>query len=76
MRRSVGRLDEELCPYLPPPKRAYAFCSLAPAAARVVVWLLPEIREINHNGVSRMCRMIASLQVRTCCAINSICLVE
>ncbi|GAB4819189.1 hypothetical protein N2152v2_006235 [Parachlorella kessleri] len=60
--RSLGRLDEELCACLPPSKRAYAFGSLGPAAARVVIWLLPELREINHNGVTRMCRMLASLQ--------------
>ncbi len=41
--RLVGRLDDGLEPYLPPHKRAYAFSSLAPAAARMAVWLLPDI---------------------------------
>lgn len=39
----MGRLDEGLEPYLPPHKRSYAFSSLAPAAARMAVWLLPDI---------------------------------
>ena len=60
--RLVGRLDEGLEPYLPPHKRSYVFASLAPAAARIVVWLLPDIPALNHLGVQRMCRMLASLQ--------------
>ena len=58
----MGRLDEGLEPYLPPHKRSYAFASLAPAAARMAVWLLPAIPALNHLGVQRMCRMLASLQ--------------
>ena len=61
-RRLVGRLDEGLEPYLPPHKRSYVFASLASAAARIVVWLLPDIPALNHLGVQRMCRMLASLQ--------------
>ncbi|PRW57112.1 exocyst complex component SEC8 [Chlorella sorokiniana] len=60
--RLVGRLDDGLEPYLPPHKRSYAFSSLAPAAARMAVWLLPDIPALNHLGVQRMCRMLASLQ--------------
>lgn len=55
-------MDEGLEPYLPPHKRSYAFASLAPAAARIAVWLLPDIPALNHLGVQRMCRMLASLQ--------------
>ena len=62
MCRLVGRLEEGLEPYLPPHKRAYCFGSLASAAARFAIWLLPDIREWNHLGVQRMCRMLASLQ--------------
>ena len=60
--RAVGRLDADLAPHLPPHKRAYAFGSLLTAAPRVVVWLLPELKAVNHVGVSRMQRMLASLQ--------------
>ncbi len=60
--RLVGRLEEGLEPYLPPHKRAYCFGCLAPAAARFAIWLLPDIAQLNHRGVQRMCRMLASLQ--------------
>eukprot|EP00887_Chlorella_sp_A99_P002121 scaffold21.g2121.t1 len=60
--RAVGRLDADLAPHLPPHKRAYAFGSLATAAPRTVVWLLPELRAVNGAGVTRMQRMLASLQ--------------
>jgi hypothetical protein len=58
----VGRLDEGLEPYQPPHKRAYVFGCLASAAARFVIWMLPDISALNHLGVHRMCRMLASLQ--------------
>jgi hypothetical protein len=38
------------------------FGSLAAAAARFAIWLLPDIRGWNQLGVQRMCRMLASLQ--------------
>lgn len=60
--RLVGRLEEGLEPYLPPHKLAYCFGCLAPAAARMAIWLLPDIPALNHLGVQRMCRMLASLQ--------------
>ncbi|KAL4857163.1 Serine/threonine-protein kinase PRP4 [Chlorella vulgaris] len=60
--RLVGRLDEGLEPYQPPHKRAYVFGCLASAAARFVIWMLPDISALNHLGVHRMCRMLASLQ--------------
>lgn len=58
----MGRLDEGLEPHLPPHKRVYVFGSLAAAAARFAIWLLPDIRRWNQLGVQRMCRMLASLQ--------------
>ncbi|KAK9815816.1 hypothetical protein WJX72_010122 [[Myrmecia] bisecta] len=60
--RFATRAEEDLSPYLPPTKRSYVFGSLASAAARMVMWLLPELREMNQHGVARMCRMLAVLQ--------------
>lgn len=42
--RAATRAEEELSPYLPPNKRAYVFGTLAAQAARLVMWLLPELK--------------------------------
>jgi hypothetical protein len=42
--RAATRAEEELSPYLPPGKRAYVFGTLAAQAARLAMWLLPELR--------------------------------
>lgn len=41
--RAVSRAEEDLAPCLPPKKRAYLFGSLGFAAARTIMWLLPEL---------------------------------
>eukprot|EP00891_Asterochloris_glomerata_P001516 jgi/Astpho2/1516/Aster-x0064 len=43
-------------------RRSYVFGSLAAQAARIIIWLLPEVQELNQHGVARMCRMLAVLQ--------------
>jgi hypothetical protein len=41
--RAASRAEEDLSPALPPRKRAYLFGCLGPAAARTLMWLLPEM---------------------------------
>ena len=41
--RAVSRAEEDLAPCLPPKSRAYLFGSLGFAAARTIMWLLPEL---------------------------------
>jgi hypothetical protein len=41
--RALSRAEEDLAPCLPPKKRAYLFGSLGFAAARTIMWLLPEL---------------------------------
>ncbi|KAK9837523.1 hypothetical protein WJX81_008555 [Elliptochloris bilobata] len=60
--RSAARADEDLAPFLAPPRRSYVFGGLAAAAARFIMWLLPELQELNQHGVTRMCRLLAVLQ--------------
>ena len=40
----MARAEEELSPYLGPTKQSYVFGSLAPQAARFVMWLLPDLQ--------------------------------
>ena len=42
--RAATRAEEELSPYLSSNKRAYVFGTLAAQAARLAMWLLPELR--------------------------------
>ena len=44
LQRAATRAEEDLAPFLPPEKRAYVFGGMAAAAARFVVWLLPELK--------------------------------
>ncbi len=41
--RAASRAEEDLAPLLPARKRAYLFTCLGFAAARTIMWLLPEI---------------------------------
>ena len=41
--RAASRAEEDLAPALPPRKRAYLFGCLGPAAARTLMWVLPEM---------------------------------
>ena len=52
--RLVGRLCEELLPHARAGRAAYVLGGAAPAAARVCMWLLNDIQEINALGVERM----------------------
>jgi hypothetical protein len=54
MSRLLSRLADDLSCYLAPGRVAYVLAGLAPAAARMWPWLLPEIREINVLGAERM----------------------
>ncbi len=51
--RAATRAEEELSPYLPPNKRAYVFGSLAAQAARLVMWLLPELK-VGRPAAARL----------------------
>lgn len=42
--RSAARADDDLAPFLAPPRRSYVFGGLAAAAARFIMWLLPELQ--------------------------------
>ena len=42
--RAVARAEEDLSPYLGPTKQSYVFGSLAPQAARFIMWLLPDLQ--------------------------------
>ena len=44
LQRSASRTDEDVAPFLPSQKRAYVFGGMAAAAARFVMWLLPELK--------------------------------
>ena len=44
MQRASSRIDEDIAPFLPPRKREYVFEGMAAAAARYIMWMLPEIR--------------------------------
>ncbi len=41
--RAASRAEEDLAPALPPRKRAYLLGSLGQAAARTIMWMLPDI---------------------------------
>ena len=45
--RAASRAEEDLAPLLPARKRAYLFTCLGFAAARTIMWLLPEIK-VGH----------------------------
>lgn len=49
LQRSASRTDEDIVPFLPSQKRAYVFGGMAAAAARFVMWLLPEIT-VRHSS--------------------------
>ena len=38
------RAEEDVGPYLPAARRSYVFGSLAAQAARIIIWLLPEVQ--------------------------------
>lgn len=42
--RAASRAEEDLASALPPRKRSYLFGPLGPAAARTIMWLLPELQ--------------------------------
>lgn len=42
--RAASRAEEDLAPLLPARKRAYLFTCLGFAAARTIMWLLPEVQ--------------------------------
>ncbi len=46
--RAASRAEEDLAPLLPARKRAYLFTCLGFAAARTIMWLLPEIK-VSHK---------------------------
>lgn len=60
--RAVTRAAEETLPFLSPTRFAYVFGCVASTAARVVMWILPEVHEINHYGVERMLRTLSMMQ--------------
>lgn len=53
--RAATRAEEELSPYLPPSKRAYVFGSLAAQAARLAMWLLPELKVLDNVRCGMWC---------------------
>lgn len=59
LQRSASRTDEDIVPFLPSQKRAYVFGGMAAAAARFVMWLLPEIM-VRHARRSFSCRRLLS----------------
>ena len=44
LQRASSRIDEDVAPFLPPKKREYVFEGMAAAAARYIMWMLPEIK--------------------------------
>jgi hypothetical protein len=53
---------EDTSLYLSPNKLSYVFGHVACCAARTMVWLLPEVAEVNSLGVERMVRALSVLQ--------------
>ena len=51
--RAASRAEEDLAPLLPARKRAYLFTCLGFAAARTIMWLLPEIEARLCSAVTR-----------------------
>ncbi|GAX74536.1 hypothetical protein CEUSTIGMA_g1985.t1 [Chlamydomonas eustigma] len=60
--RVMGRLAEEILPHLSHSRASYVLSGVAPAAARVVMWSLEDVHEMNALGVERMVRTLAVLQ--------------
>ncbi|MEW5303809.1 MAG: hypothetical protein WDW36_006464 [Sanguina aurantia] len=60
--RAALRAVQEVSPFLSPAKLHYVFGGMANAAARSLMWILPEIGEINGLGVERMVRTLTTLQ--------------
>lgn len=54
--RSLTRLGDEVTSLLSPVRAAYVLSGLASSAARMAVWVLPDVREINQLGIDRMVR--------------------
>ena len=72
--RAASRAEEDLAPLLPARKRAYLFTCLGFAAARTIMWLLPEIK-VGHNLPSMLPVMVKGktmLQACTplCCSLS------
>jgi len=44
LQRSASRTDEDIAPFLPPQKRGYVFGGVAAVAARLVMWMLPDLK--------------------------------
>lgn len=60
--RNAARAEEEIAPHLPSHKRKYVLGILPTACAKLCMWILPEVKEINSAGVERMVRMLSVLQ--------------
>ena len=64
--RAAARAEEDLAPYLAPPRCSYLFAPLAPAAARIAMWLLPELKV--RTVASSCCIYLPALsQICQCC---------
>lgn len=59
LQRSCSRADEAAAPFLPPGKRAYVFGGTAAAAARLVMWLLPELKACSLHCSMACCLSMA-----------------
>ncbi|GMH35477.1 hypothetical protein BSKO_03345 [Bryopsis sp. KO-2023] len=60
--RHAARAEEEIAPYLPLHKRKYMMSILPSVCAKVCLWLVPQVKEINSAGVERMNRVLSVLQ--------------
>lgn len=60
--RNAARAEEEIAPHLPSHKRKYVLSILPSACAKLCMYILPEVKEINSAGVERMVRLMSVLQ--------------
>lgn len=44
LQRGASRVDEDIAPFLPAKKREYVFEGMAAAAARYIMWMLPDLK--------------------------------
>lgn len=52
--RVLSRIGEDVVPQLSFARASYVLGGVANSAARMAVWLLSDIREVNQLGVDRM----------------------
>ena len=66
--RAASRAEEDLAPLLPARKRAYLFTCLGFAAARTIMWLLPEIK-VGHALPSVLSVMVKEDHMHEACIL-------